>query len=195
MTFKVGYKQTPEHKAKIKVSAAKTYSERTPERLAEISERISNALVGRTAWNKGISTGVGHPAHNKKYSTEEERIAAKAEYQRKYQKERRANNPQARIDGRISALIRQALRENKAGKSWESLVGYTVKDLMDHLEKQFVSGMSWDNMGEWHIDHIKPRSSFSYDSPTDPDFRECWKLENLQPLWAIDNLKKGNKSL
>ena len=53
--------------------------------------------------------------------------------------------------------------------------------------------MSWDNYGEWHIDHILPDSSFYYVSTEDDEFKKCWALSNLQPLWAIDNLKKSNK--
>jgi hypothetical protein len=53
--------------------------------------------------------------------------------------------------------------------------------------------MTWDNYGQWHIDHIKPVALFEFDSTDDPGFRDCWTLDNLQPLWALDNLRKGNK--
>jgi hypothetical protein len=79
------------------------------------------------------------------------------------------------------------------GGSWEKAVGYTVADLKRHLEALFVDGMTWENMGGWHIDHKRPCASFSYTSPADPEFRECWSLENLQPLWKVDNLRKGSK--
>lgn len=73
---------------------------------------------------------------------------------------------------------------------WEKLVGYTVEDLMAHLEKQFVDGMSWRNMGMWHVDHIVPKSLFEYTSPDDTEFKAAWSLTNLRPLWAEENLSK-----
>ena len=59
----------------------------------------------------------------------------------------------------------------------------------------FQPGMSWDNYGKygWHVDHRIPVSSFNIISYDCDDFRKCWALENLQPLWAIDNIRKGNK--
>jgi hypothetical protein len=88
-------------------------------------------------------------------------------------------------------MIYVALKHTKAGKRWEALAGYTVHDLIAHLESKFQPGMGWHNFGEWHIDHVRPRASFSFSSPADPAFLECWSLRNLQPLWAKDNLKKG----
>jgi hypothetical protein len=75
------------------------------------------------------------------------------------------------------------------------MVGYSAEQLKEHLEKQFNDGMSWENYGEWHIDHIKPISSFEFDSSDDEQFKVCWSLDNLQPMWGIENIKKGNKLL
>jgi hypothetical protein len=66
---------------------------------------------------------------------------------------------------------------------------------MYHLEKQFSNGMSWDNYGEWHVDHIKPMSSFDMIEEGDKEFLECWSLKNLRPLWGEENLSKGSKIL
>jgi len=52
--------------------------------------------------------------------------------------------------------------------------------------------MTWDNYGTWHIDHIRPDSWFHYDSVNHEDFKKSWMLDNLQPLWAKDNLMKSN---
>jgi len=73
------------------------------------------------------------------------------------------------------------------------ILPYTVEQLIIHLESQFISGMSWSNYGKWHIDHKIPDSHFDYKSINDEEFRHCWSLDNLQPLWARDNIKKGNK--
>ena len=67
------------------------------------------------------------------------------------------------------------------------MLGYSALDLKSHLENLFVDGMSWDNHGEWHIDHITPVSSFEDTA----DIRVVCALENLQPLWAFDNLSKN----
>lgn len=84
-------------------------------------------------------------------------------------------------------------RGTKGGRSWQSLVGYSIRELMTHMEERFVPGMSWANLGEWHIDHVRPRASFEFAAPDEPQFRECWALSNLQPLWAKDNLRKGSR--
>jgi len=55
--------------------------------------------------------------------------------------------------------------------------------------------MTWANYGEWHIDHKRPISSFNIVSVDCKEFGECWALENLQPLWADENLRKSNKQL
>ncbi len=66
---------------------------------------------------------------------------------------------------------------------------------MTHLEKQFTEGMNWDNYGEWHVDHKKPMTLFNFTSTDDHEFKLCWCLDNLQPLWELDNLSKGVRYL
>jgi len=73
----------------------------------------------------------------------------------------------------------------------ESHLGYTRLELKNRIESLFDEGMSWDNHGEWHVDHIRPISSFVADGITDPKIINA--LDNLQPLWAFDNLSKGAK--
>jgi 5-methylcytosine-specific restriction endonuclease McrA len=85
------------------------------------------------------------------------------------------------------------LLAGKGGRSTEELIGYTVSDLRDHIERQFLRGMTWDNYGEWHIDHIVPLSSFTITGPDDPELRRAWALTNLRPLWATENLQKHKK--
>jgi hypothetical protein len=98
-----------------------------------------------------------------------------------------------RISNRIHSALWRSLKGNKNGRSWEMLVGYTCTDLKKHLENLFSDGMTWENMGKWHIDHIIPKSLFNYETEEDEEFKKCWALSNLQPLWAIDNLRKSNK--
>ena len=100
-----------------------------------------------------------------------------------------------RLNRKISTAIRIALKGNKMGRGWEVLVGYTAEQLKIHLERQFVEGMTWDNYNKngWHIDHIIPISVHNFEKPEDEDFKRCWSLKNLRPLWATDNLRKNDK--
>jgi len=103
--------------------------------------------------------------------------------------------PRGALDIRMGALIRTTLRSVKNGRKWQSLVGYSIDKLKQHIESKFAKGMTWELFlkGEIHIDHIVPISFFQYDRPEDQEFKYCWSLDNLQPLWKNDNLKKSNK--
>jgi hypothetical protein len=100
-----------------------------------------------------------------------------------------------RLSNIVSTRMRQSLKGCKYNRHWEDLVGYNLKELKIHLESQFKDGMTWDNHSRngWHIDHIKPIDSFNITSYDCEDFKKCWSLDNLQPLWAIENIRKGNK--
>jgi len=78
----------------------------------------------------------------------------------------------------------------KRNKTFD-IVGCSPQFLKEHLETQFTDGMTWDNRCEWHIDHIIPLSS----AKTEDELYKLCHYENLQPLWAEDNLKKSNKIL
>jgi len=71
------------------------------------------------------------------------------------------------------------------------LLGYSADDLKNHLTPLFTDGMTWDNHGDWHVDHIIPVTKFAPETPVN----EVCALSNLQPLWAFDNLSKSNKFL
>ncbi len=70
-------------------------------------------------------------------------------------------------------------------------IGCSRDELCDYIESLFLDGMSWENFNEWHIDHIKPLSSFNMLDAAERS--KANHFSNLQPLWAIDNLKKGNR--
>ena len=93
----------------------------------------------------------------------------------------------------MSNSIRASLKGHKNGVHWEDIVGYTLADFKKHISGLFSKNMTWENHGEWHIDHKRPIASFNITSYDCDDFKECWSLSNLQPLWAEDNLKKGSK--
>ena len=82
---------------------------------------------------------------------------------------------------------------SKNGESINKILPYSLNDLRNHLELLFKPDMSWDNYGEWEIDHIIPDSWFEYSSPLDFEFSASWSLDNLQPKWKSENRKKSNK--
>jgi len=99
-------------------------------------------------------------------------------------------DPQFRLNSNISRRIRASIHTRKYEKGWREILGFDLSALKAHLESQFQEGMTWDNYGMWHIDHIKPICQFSYEKIIDKEFCECWSLNNLRPLWAKDNLKR-----
>jgi hypothetical protein len=118
------------------------------------------------------------------------------ENRNKQRRKKRAIDHKYRLRMNVSCSIWQSLKRsgsNKSNTHWEKLVGYSLSDLKKHLEKLFIPGMSWDNYGDWHIDHIIPVSKFNFSDPSHLDFKRCWSLKNLRPLWALDNLRKNNK--
>ena len=98
----------------------------------------------------------------------------------------------------MKAAIGRALKRHdssKLGNSINQILPYSIPELKQSLESKFQLGMTWDNYGlyGWHIDHIIPDSWFTYKSYQDIDFQKSWALENLQPMWAHDNLIKSNR--
>lgn len=89
----------------------------------------------------------------------------------------------------VSSRIRDALKSNKTDHSIEYL-GCTIGEFKQHIESQFKDGMTWDNYGEWHIDHITP---IKYDTPTLEEVILRLHWTNTQPLWAAENIAKGNR--
>lgn len=92
----------------------------------------------------------------------------------------------------LDYAIRQAASKNQNTK-YLNILGYSKEELKNHLEKQFTKDMTWQAFrnGDIHIDHIKPQSLFNLKDIN--DIKECWSLNNLQPLWAKDNIAKSNK--
>jgi hypothetical protein len=106
--------------------------------------------------------------------------------------QRRRNDPGFRLSEAVSAHIWHCLRKQKSGQKWESIVGYSLAELMLHVERQFKRGMRWANYGtKWQIDHIRPVTSFILPQ----NIRECWALANLRPLERSANIRKSNKRL
>ena len=103
------------------------------------------------------------------------------------------SNIKRRLYEQYRLRLLSALKHGNAGKSNPTikLLGCSVNELKQYLERQFQPGMTWDNhtINGWHIDHIQPCSVFDF---TDPEQqRICFNYNNLQPLWAKDNLSKS----
>jgi hypothetical protein len=74
------------------------------------------------------------------------------------------------------------------------LAGWDIDQLHAHLEVLFTDGMTFDNYGEWEIDHIIPLVSFDFEGGGDEAIRKAWALSNIQPLWKYDNRSKGARA-
>jgi hypothetical protein len=108
-------------------------------------------------------------------------------------KERNENDPIFNLVNRVRYRIIKYLKIKnitKKNKTFE-IVGCTPQELKEHLEKKFLSGMTWENRNEWHIDHIIPLSS----AKSEDEILKLCHYTNLQPLWANDNIRKSNKIL
>lgn len=105
---------------------------------------------------------------------------------------RKKSDPEFRLKSVMRTAVGRSIRDRKERGSWRHLP-YSLQDMKSHIERQFVRGMTWENYGEWHIDHIVPLSSFTFSSIDDPEFKRAWCLTNLRPLWARDNLSKHAK--
>lgn len=102
---------------------------------------------------------------------------------------RRSNDPLFKLSSLYRNRIRKFLIKIGKVNRKNDLLGCDWLFLKKHLEKQFIEGMSWENHGKWHIDHIKPLSL----AKNMEDMKKLCHYTNLQPLWATDNIKKGNK--
>jgi hypothetical protein len=115
------------------------------------------------------------------------------EYHRTYANTRYNNDINFRLSNAMRSRVRAAVKSGggeKAALTME-LIGCTIDQLRTFLEAEFSDGMTWDNYGEWHIDHDRPCASFNLEDPEEQ--KRCFHWTNLQPLWAKDNLSKGDR--
>lgn len=124
-------------------------------------------------------------------------------------KNRSSNDIEFNLRNNISSSINSILKRNNSSKNNNSCLkylGYTIKELKQHLESKFENWMTWNNRGcykkeewneednstwKWQIDHIIPHSTFKYTDMNSEEFKRCWSLENLQPLSAKQNQLDG----
>lgn len=154
-------------------------------------------------WQKNLDRGKKYRENNKEKTLTRSRNWREnnKQYSIKYYQEHKSEinkqySERKKIDilFKLSSLYRskinKVLGSNKNTKTFE-IIGCTPPQLKEHLETQFVYGMSWENHGlfGWHIDHIIPLSS----AKTEEEIYRLYHYTNLQPLWAKDNLAKSNK--
>ena len=101
--------------------------------------------------------------------------------------------PDRKIINRVRKRMNEVLKLNSKSARTLQLLGCTPEFLRSYLESKFLPGMSWENYGinGWHMDHIIPCNSFDLSDPEQQ--KTCFHYTNLQPLWAKDNIKKGDR--
>lgn len=127
----------------------------------------------------------------KKYGRSNKCITCTKQAKRNHEKNRREEDPFYRLRQNLRGRAYFAFRNNGYTKdsSTYNLIGCEYEYLKKHIESQFTEGMSWDNYGEWHIDHIYPISK----ARDVAHLKQLCHYTNLQPLWAKENIKKSNK--
>jgi len=135
-----------------------------------------------------------------KYQKEYRNIHKKqrTRYKKEYEKQRCQIDLIYKLKQNMRTRIWQVLKNKNKSQSTIKLIGCSIEFLKSHLESNFTSAMSWNNYGngwrgkqEWHVDHIRPCASFDLSDPEEQ--KQCFHYKNLQPLWAIDNLRKSDK--
>jgi hypothetical protein len=105
------------------------------------------------------------------------------------------NNPEKLLLSRLRKRLHKVFKEaciKKTSRTLE-LLGCDIQFFKDYIESKFIDGMNFENYGQWHLDHILPCASFNFSIPD--DVAKCFHYTNIQPLWWLDNLKKGDKIL
>lgn len=93
------------------------------------------------------------------------------------------------------SMLQRTLKATNSTKDTRTkeMLGYCNEQLKESIESKFLEGMSWNNYGDWHIDHIYPVSRYIKDGVEDPSIINA--LDNLIPMWAEHNMEKSEKTL
>ena len=187
-------KYREEHKEERKIKAVKYNDEHKKEHKEYYKENKERILIRvkkyREEHKEEIKKSLEKHREKKKIYQKKYKIEHKKE-RSKYQAKRRKTDIRYRISVVLRSRIRHAIKGNTKSLPTMMLIGCETDYLLYHLQSQFTKGMSWDNHGEWHIDHIKPCIKFDLSKPEEQ--RKCFHYSNLQPLWAKDNLLKSDK--
>jgi hypothetical protein len=131
-----------------------------------------------------------HPERRKEYN--KKYWGEKKEKIYQYKKSRRDSDLNYRLRERFRSRLWSALKMKKVNKvdSISDMIGCDYDFLREYISKKFEDGMTWDNYGKWHIDHIIPCAKF--DLTDIKEQNKCFHYTNLQPLWEKDNKSKGH---
>lgn len=182
------------HQAKVKARVAAYWARNHDAVIQKLRARMAEKREAYQRNRREKLAGNKHLRDARNLALKIDRVNHPEKY-RKYGKSAWAKaSPQTKFNRSVGSAISHSLRgRTKGGRTWSAIVGYTVDDLREHITRQFTKGMSWANYGKWHIDHIVPLASFTYDGPDDPEFQRAWSLTNLRPLWATENVRKGGR--
>ena len=138
--------------------------------------------------NKELNKEKNKEKNKDYYKNNKEKIK---KYNNIYKNNKKKTDPLFKLKCNLRNRIREALKKQNYIKSKTTIdmLGCDSIIAKAHLEKQFTKGMSWENYGEWHIDHIIPCAS----AKTEEELIKLFHYTNLQPLWAADNMSKGKK--
>lgn len=113
----------------------------------------------------------------------------KIKKQKKEWEEKNKDEPIFKIKRNLRRRVNHLLKNKKKADKTFNLIGCTPNFFKKHIENQFLDGMTWENYGEWHIDHKIP--CYLFDLNDENEQRECFHYKNQRPLWAINNLKRS----
>lgn len=194
-----------ERRREQKRLAQRRYREKHPEKIAAARRAYyeahpDKAKASSAKWRAANPEKVKQQQDAYSAENREKRLAYKREYDARpetrakrsvYMKNLYDTDPNYRLASVLRRRLRAALKNDAKVGSAVTLLGCTPSEAWDHLESLFTEGMTRENHGEWHIDHVRPLSSFDL---TDPEqLAAACHYTNLQPMWAIENIRKGAK--
>lgn len=199
-----------EEKKQLQRKQTKEWKQKNKERVSEYNKKYNREYYQKNKEKLNNNQEYSRECYQKNkekakkyYQRNKEKI--KEYYQKNKRKIAERDRNRLKIDQnyRLKCSLRRRTRNvlkgnRKNGKTLQ-LLGCTIEFLKQYLESKFLPGMTWENYGNpngdhsdcWHIDHIKPCASFDLSDPEQQKI--CFHYTNLQPLWAIDNIKKGCK--
>lgn len=193
------YKDHREHLSKKSLEYSKNNPEKKKKYRDSKKEHISNKNKKWRADNPEYMKDYMSDYNSKYYEDNKEEIKVNtskwAKNNRDKINEKKSKKRKSDKKYKVECLLRSRLakaikRKSKKGSAVD-LLGCSIEFFIDHIASMFQVGMSWDNHGEWHIDHIIPLAAFDLENLE--QLSVACHHTNLQPLWAKDNMSKGDK--